>query len=114
MNLNIDKSGFARRVSDMVKQQIRQQNCCKPAVGSQVLFLEQFVIGDGQPNTPLNNSTVYTNALITSGLQLVIEKNGYGTLVEGTDYDLSTNGFTLKNGRVFSTDEIYNISVYSI
>ena len=69
--------------------------------------LVTFVVGD--PGAPANEDTQYINTDVTGNL--LIEKNGVGALIEGTDYDLLPGGgFELLGGGMFTTGEIYTVS----
>lgn len=72
----------------------------------------QFKIGDGQPNTPINNTDSFTDARLKDG-RFTYEKFGVGTMGLGVHYSLDYKGtVTFLNGQKFSTDEFYTIKFY--
>ena len=76
--------------------------------GSSVVPI-QFTIGDGNPGTPANGSTIYANAVL-NGKTISVHKNGVGYLTEGADYDLyAGGGIELLGGATFDTGVTYLI-----
>lgn len=71
----------------------------------------QFIIGDGQPSTPLDGTNCYTNQdLISNSFSFYI--NGKGFMFEGKDYTLDYMG-TVKfiGATLFNTDEQITILI---
>jgi hypothetical protein len=78
--------------------------------------IAQFTIGDGNPGTPANNTTTYSNPAM-DGYNVKIYLNGTGYLTEGTgagQYQLLTGGgFVLQGGTEFTTSQTYTVFIYS-
>lgn len=84
-------------------------NCCSCA--HKLHEPIQFKIG--LPGSPTNGTSLYNNEDIKY-LKYLISKNGYGHLLENTDYErLPNGGFKLLEGAQFSTSEIYTITFYN-
>lgn len=82
--------------------------CCTQSPEAPIIF----TIGNGGSLTPLNGTNLYLNPDLKY-LKYYIQKNGFGTLVEGTHYErASTGGIILLNSLVFTTNEIYTIIFY--
>lgn len=81
----------------------------------------RFTIGDGNLGTPLDGTSILTNASII-GRTIALEKNGVGFLTVGTgagQYERNDNNpsdglgdtVTLQGGSVFSTGETYALFI---
>lgn len=72
-----------------------------------------FIIGDGNQNTPLVDTNIYSNSSLKDR-KFYILRNGLGKLHPGIHYTvLSTGGFQLmQSNDVFATGEEWSIIFY--
>lgn len=97
-NLLTDESRWLARIARFQRMAVHS------TIESSFPFSASFVVGDGNPGTPTNGTSTYTNASLTG--QVIVYKNGVA-LNNGTDYTHTSGSIVLTSPAVFTTGDSY-------